>query len=264
MKNKLFLFTVLLSCLFETTYAQRTLIDTVRYRFHYDTKETSIEGNQPFADEINVDIGNKTTYCYSRWEEDNDLLYDSIMAKGGNINDFLVAQGPISSFDERVIKNYPSKGNLTVTCTLGQEFIYNEPMVKTDWILEPGDTTIVSYHCKKAICNFRGRKWTAWYTLDIPISEGPWKIDGLPGMILKAYDSKGQYSFECFQIKTNLNIPMTIQVAKRLKVTALQVHKLKMLRRSNYAAYRKLVGLDKGMMSGSVTKSKVACLLEKY
>ena len=39
MKTKLFLFIVLLSCLFETTYAQRTLIDTVRYRFHYDTKE---------------------------------------------------------------------------------------------------------------------------------------------------------------------------------------------------------------------------------
>lgn len=56
----------------------------------------------------------------------NDLLYDSIMAKGGNANDFLAAEGPISMFGERVIKNYPSKGNLTVTCTLGDDFVYNE------------------------------------------------------------------------------------------------------------------------------------------
>ncbi len=264
MKNKLFLVIVLLSCLYETMYAQRTLIDTVRYRFHYETKETATEGKKPFSDEINVDIGDKVTYCYSRWEEDNDLLYDSIMAKGGNVNDFLAAEGPISMFDERVIKNYPSKGNLSVTCLLGDDVIYNEPMVKKTWNLELGDTTIVGYNCKKATCNFRGRKWTAWYTLDIPISEGPWKIDGLPGMILKAVDSLNQFSFECFQIKTNLNIPMTVKVAKCIKTTALKVHKLKMLRESNYTAYSKLVGDDKGVIMGYVPKSKVACLLEKY
>ena len=264
MKNKLFLFTVLLSCLFETTYAQRTLIDTVRYRFHYATKETTTEGKKPFSDEINVDIGDKVTYCYSRWEEDNDLLYDSIMAKGGNANDFLAAEGPISMFGERVIKNYPSKGNLTVTCTLGDDFVYNELVMKKKWNLTPGDTTIVGYKCKKAICNFRGRDWTAWYTLDIPISDGPWKIDGLPGMLLKAEDSKGQFSFECFQIKTNLNIPMTVKITKCIKTTALKVHQLKILRKSNYTAFIKLFGLDKGMVSGPVPKSKVACLLEKY
>ena len=264
MKNKLFLVIVLLSCLYETMYAQRTLIDTVRYRFHYETKETATEGKKPFDDEINVDIGDKVTYCYSSWEEDNDLLYDSIMAKGGNVNDFLAAEGPISMFDERVIKNYPSKGNLSVTCLLGDDLIYNEPMVKKDWNLEPGDTTIVGYKCKKATCNFRGRKWIAWYTLDIPISEGPWKIDGLPGMILKAIDSLNQFSFECFQIKANLNIPMMVKVAKHVKTTALKVHKLRILRASNYTAYSKLVGDDKGVIMGYVPKSKVACLLEKY
>ena len=264
MKNKLFLVVILLSCLYETMNAQRTLIDTVRYRFHYDTKEVVDEGKKPFSDEINVDIGDKVTYCYSRWDEDNDLLYDSIMAKGGNVNDFLAAEGPISMFDERVIKNYPSKGNLSVTCLLGDDVIYNEPMVKKTWNLELGDTTIVGYNCKKATCNFRGRKWTAWYTLDIPISEGPWKIDGLPGMILKAVDSLNQFSFECFQIKTDLNIPMTVKVAKCIKTTALKVHKLKMLRESNYTAYSKLVGDDKGVIMGYVPKSKVACLLEKY
>ena len=264
MKNKLFLFTVLLSCLFETTYAQRTLIDTVRYRFHYATKETTTEGKKPFSDEINVDIGDKVTYCYSRWEEDNDLLYDSIIAKGGNANDFLAAEGPISMFGERVIKNYPSKRNLIVTCALGVDLIYNESTEKKDWNLVLGDTTIAGYKCKKAVCNFRGRKWIAWYTLDIPISDGPWKLDGLPGMILKAVDSLNQFSFECFQIKTDLNIPMTVKIAKCVKTTALKVHQLKMLRRSNYTAYAKATGLDKGVAIGYVPKSKVACLLEKY
>ncbi|RQE01044.1 GLPGLI family protein, partial [Prevotella intermedia] len=44
--------------------------------------------------------------------------------------------------------------------------------------------------CKKATTNFRGRYWEVWYTEDIPISQGPWKLCGLPGMILKANSPK--------------------------------------------------------------------------
>lgn len=263
-KNKLFFAIVLLSCLFETTYAQRTLIDTVRYRFNYATKEVVDEGKKPFDDEINVDIGDKVTYCYSRWKEDNELLYDSVMAKGGNISDFLAAEEPLSMSEERVIKNYPQKGILSAICSLGKEFIYNEPTIKKEWTLVSGDTTIVGYKCKKATCNFRGRKWTAWYTLDIPISEGPWKLDGLPGMIFKAIDSLNQFSFECIGVKVNVNVPMTVQLKKLIMSTRARIRKLKILKESNWKAYEKIVGLDKVIASEGTYPSMVACLLEKY
>ncbi len=40
-----------------------------------------------------------------------------------------------------------------------------------------------------------GRDWTVWFTPDIPIQEGPWKLCGLPGLILEAAESTGQHSF---------------------------------------------------------------------
>ena len=52
-----------------------------------------------------------------------------------------------------------------------------------------------------ARCKFKGRTWTAWFTTDIPLDNGPWKLCGLPGLILRAYDAKQQYIFDCVGMK---------------------------------------------------------------
>ena len=46
-----------------------------------------------------------------------------------------------------------------------------------------------------ATADFRGRRWTAWFATDIPVSDGPWKLGGLPGLILEAYDDGQQHVF---------------------------------------------------------------------
>lgn len=57
---------------------------------------------------------------------------------------------------------------------------------------------------QKATCNFGGRNWTAWFTKDIPINEGPYKFRGLPGMIVLLQDEKNRFRFVLAENK-NLN-----------------------------------------------------------
>lgn len=77
---------------------------------------------------------------------------------------------------------------------------YKEPIPKFDWELIDRDSLVCSYPCKKARTTFRGRYWTVWYTLDLPYSDGPWKLGGLPGLILKAEESEGDFAFVAYKI----------------------------------------------------------------
>ena len=82
-------------------------------------------------------------------------------------------------------------------------------------------------------------------------------------MILAAKDQKNQFSFECIEIKDNLNTPMEVDFKKTIKSTPQKVQYLRILDESNPEAFDKAVGL-KGIIWGSKPKSRVACLKEYY
>lgn len=63
---------------------------------------------------------------------------------------------------------------------------YTEPLEKIKWNLIDTTKIYKGHKCRKATAEFRGRKWIAWYTEEIPVSYGPWKFSGLPGLILQA------------------------------------------------------------------------------
>lgn len=64
------------------------------------------------------------------------------------------------------------------------------------WKISPETTKIGEYKVQKAETEFGGRKWTAWFTTDLPYQDGPYKFNGLPGLIVKAEDAEGDYSFD--------------------------------------------------------------------
>lgn len=66
-------------------------------------------------------------------------------------------------------------------------FIIKDTLVNFDWELQDETKTILGYTCQKAICTFRGRKFEVFFTKELPFSDGPWKLSGLPGLILEAF-----------------------------------------------------------------------------
>jgi len=104
-------------------------------------------------------------------------------------------------FTPVIFKNYPNH-KITVTDeTEMQDYVYTENKPEQKWELNDDTLTVCSYLCNKAITKFGGKVWTAWYCSEIPISDGPWKLSGLPGLILKAEDTTKTHTFEAISIR---------------------------------------------------------------
>lgn len=104
-----------------------------------------------------------------------------------------------------IYKNMPD-GKVTERCYFDMErWQYAEDWEKPEWEIGDSTKTILGYECVEATTDYRGRKWTAWFTPEIPIQEGPWKLCGLPGLILEAYDTNRDYTFEANGLVQNPN-----------------------------------------------------------
>ncbi len=85
--------------------------------------------------------------------------------------------------------------------SLFESFTVDDTWISINWNIENKFKKIGEYKCQKAVGYFRGRTYTAWFTEEIPLPYGPWKLFGLPGLILEAEDSEKMFKAEFKSIK---------------------------------------------------------------
>ena len=136
-----------------------------------------------------------------------------------------------------VFKSFP-KGETTVYDAYGlmEKGYYTEPQTEIEWQIGDSTKTVLGYDCIMAETDYHGRHWTAWFTPDIPLQDGPWKLCGLPGLILEASESDGQHSFTAIGIeKCDMEMFPIYQPKKYDKMKRIDMLKA-------YASYRKTAG----------------------
>ncbi|GAB6982088.1 GLPGLI family protein [Prevotella dentasini] len=177
------------------------VIDKVQYRITYRTKsvnnteERDSLGNYDYGmDDMRLDIGSKVSRFYSYTRERFDSILYANMEKG----DFDTSPGVSSgSIRWEMYRNYPEGKTSFFDAIFSNRYRIEEPTQQPEWeIVADSSATIMGYPCQMARTNFKGRTWTAWYTEDIPLDFGPWKLCGLPGLILRASDATGQFIFD--------------------------------------------------------------------
>ncbi|WP_189605902.1 GLPGLI family protein [Salinimicrobium marinum] len=114
---------------------------------------------------------------------------------------------PQTKFDYYVFKGIP-EGELSYTRKIVKDnFRYVQDLDLFNWEIQPETKEVSGYQAQKATTNFSGREYTAWFTSEIPIPEGPHKFNGLPELIVEIRDQKDHYSFVLTEFKEIEGIP---------------------------------------------------------
>lgn len=102
-----------------------------------------------------------------------------------------------------VFKNNPDSVIKVFDSYMFEQDFHTEPFSEIEWcIVEDSTKSVLGYECRMATTEYHGRKWTAWFAPEIPVCDGPWKLRGLPGLILEATEEKGHHSFIADGIET--------------------------------------------------------------
>ena len=210
-----------------------TVVDSGNIRILYAFNATDISKQETYDDLQRLEIGKNISKYYSYFNFNNDSLNNvenkkiqhnvNVVRYNFNLSETTISDknkengvyhrlgviGKKETWDEYIYSEYfkdYAKNVLTHYIRkpygLISSFQYSEDIPVQDWEIAEDTLSIAGYLCQKATCTFRGRNFTAWFTMDIPVQNGPWKFGGLPGLILKVYDDDKLYEFECVKIES--------------------------------------------------------------
>ena len=268
MMKLIFVIAVFIS--YATTSAE--VIDTIQYQFDYQIsikpfKEARFDNKDVYY----LQIGKKgASKFFSPRYERSKVLKDSIIRVGmtyEEANALLIKEDVFNTqLRFMVFKNHPKKNTVTETDNLGGEYLSEEKTPRFDWTYEQGDSSIMGYSCKKASSTFRGVEWNVWYALDIPIHNGPWKLSGLPGMILFAESADKYFQFRCIKIDTPNQRPMTFnEKLKYTRCTPKEFAKMRYRWGKNQLGFiMNATGVDNNASSPQKQADRTPCLFEKF
>ena len=192
------------------------LIFTVIVSFAHDNARVKVEYTERYKNWTGVNKNEKMLLLangqISHYYNPTSLVVDSILSTPEGTVRFNAMVEAANEAGQRpallpgsrtyIIKNANSSSIHYYGEPAGELGDYEEQFAEQNWTIADSSKTVLGYDCLKAEMDYHGRHWTVWFTPEIPISDGPWKLCGLPGLILEADADNGKYHFEATGIES--------------------------------------------------------------
>jgi GLPGLI family protein len=148
------------------------------------------------TDYMNLDTDGKKSYFYNSAKYERDSTYTA----SKNYKDLLSAKSYDQNLSYIIEKDYSKKtmNFYDKFKTVNLLVVDNEA---SKWNIQKEFLKINNINCQKATANYKGRVWEAWFSKDYPVSDGPYKFSGLPGLVVSLKDSENDHVFNLIQIK---------------------------------------------------------------
>jgi len=193
--KKIFLMLLLISSI---CFSQAELKDQFKYKviykLTYQLDSTDIDSEK--SEYMTLFLGDE----YSRYSSRAKTLANSVVING---NTARTSRSALTHFHYEIVKDYNSANlyYLLKIPKMNDRFRFTQEKDLFNWKIEEERKSIQAYKVQKATTTFAGRDYIAWFAPEIPISDGPYKFNGLPGLILEIHDTQNYWNFEFFGLK---------------------------------------------------------------
>ena len=201
---------------------------------NYTVKYQQILNLMPNAkpDSIGLEVtllhrNNESFYVFNRIESDS-VDMDKVIIVKQKVDALTTRRIAKDRTGVGVYKNFDESKLIVREIVAKKGYLITELLPKFDWHIESNKKMIGGFECQKATVTHKGRKYDAWFTTEIPSTDGPWKFHGLPGLILEVRDSERKVEFLFVSIHFNKNIDF-IKPIKGIPISSEQ--ELKVLKR---------------------------------
>lgn len=215
--------------------------ETALAKIHYNFKHINdtTERGKSLQDEVVTYLGKAgsfyTSYSSTRMQEDVKR-----QTEAPDFNGEIVFNRTTTAIGESYFFNVPKHVFKVISSVGGDSFYAEEAYPTLDWTILDDTKTIGGYTCQKAQTTYKGRTYEAWFTTELPFSSGPWKLQGLPGLILAAHDLKNEVIFDYAGFdKLDTDNFFVAVPSGGVKSTPAEVKKLKEAFAANPSAYMK-------------------------
>lgn len=243
--NLLKILIVVLIFISKITIAQEKITEKAEYKVIYNLnfQKDSTDITTKFDEKMVLLIGNNYSIFESYTNKYNDSLKKAIVKKGLNASESVnlaMTNRKKSRFNFRILKSKTE--TLTYDSYFNDKFIY-EDEEKLNWKIKNKTKIVSGYNCTLAQTSFAGRQYNAWFTNEIPISDGPYKFKGLPGLIISISDSRNHYNFELISFQKDNDI-FTFDKSKGIRVTKKEFFKAYNSFKKNFIAQLENRGIE--------------------
>ena len=222
---------IILYVVLAASASAQEVIDTAQFVAVYDYEcRTLNDEAAPVTDrmQVVVQVGRTVTKSmpYSAYPQTDEISRADVVA----------------GFQEALMHMPTVWTGLPTGQTTVREFIFphdyegSEPTPDIAWTLTDDTLTVSSYLCQQATATFRGVEWRVWYTEEIPSSAGPWRLRGLPGLIVKAENDAHTFCLaELRQEASSITAPEHRPDVQRMKYAKLLKHRNEIYGNRQYA-----------------------------
>ncbi|MEG1617320.1 MAG: GLPGLI family protein [Bacteroidales bacterium] len=214
----------------------KDILDNAKYRVYYTYRylPEAISADNQVETLTLLQIGDQYNRFmdYNRFRSDsvNDVSVKNNLALAEYMPS-LMNLGKVIKFKSNIVINKSKNEIITqqnIILTERYQFKEESPLIK--WTITNSDTILLGYNCRKATAVYKGRSYIAWYSEEIAMPYGPYKFNGLPGLIFYIHDTENNHSFIlCGLEKSRGMDPVYLWTGKNIIKTkrenAMQIHK---------------------------------------